>query len=175
MRTVVLILTQAHIKTMQAHAEQAYPREGCGLLIGEFNLVTDEKTLVHLSFLDNAWTAQVADDLEVHGHRDSTAMDQTRRYWIDPKDLLMAQRQARADGLTIIGVYHSHPEAEALPSECDRRLAWPTYAYIIVSVCNGVAVNLKNWQLDSHHQFQPEPMKIVPASAARDRMPILSS
>lgn len=172
---MALILTQEHIEWLQAHAEQAYPHEGCGLLVGQFDAAIGQKTVVNLALLDNAWTADVAVDLAERGHGDSAAMTKARRYWIDPKDLFTAQRQARADGLTIIGVYHSHPDAEAVPSGCDRDLAWPNYAYIIVSVRHGVAVDLQNWQLDGNHQFQPEPLKIAPASAAKDRMPLLSS
>ena len=158
---------------MQAHAEQAYPQEGCGLLVGLFDAVTDQKNLVDVVLLENAWTADVVDSLPKTDQGISTAMTKARRYWIDPKNLFETQRQAREKGLTIIGVYHSHPEAEAVPSECDRTLAWSSYSYIIVSVRKGVAVDLKNWQLDSNHQFQPEPLKIAPASAAKDRMPLV--
>ncbi|MEM8613686.1 MAG: M67 family metallopeptidase [Cyanobacteria bacterium P01_H01_bin.105] len=176
---MALILTQEHIERMQAHAEQAYPHEGCGLLVGHFDAATDQKTLVHIALLENAWAANVSADLAARGaergHDDTATMTKARRYWIDPKDLFETQRQARADGLNIIGVYHSHPDAEAIPSECDRDLAWSTYAYIIVSVRHGIAVDLQNWQLDHNHQFQPEPLKIAPASAAKDRMPLLSS
>ncbi|NEQ55110.1 MAG: M67 family metallopeptidase [Leptolyngbya sp. SIO3F4] len=163
------------MERMQNHAAKAYPHEGCGLLVGNFNAETNEKELVDLVLLDNAWAAEVAVNLAELGHGDAATMTKSRRYWIDPKDLFETQRQARASGLTIVGVYHSHPDAEAIPSGCDRDLAWPSYAYIIVSVRKGIAVDVKNWQLDSDHQFQPEPMKIAPASAARDRMPLLSS
>ncbi len=164
---MALTLTQEHIDRIQAHAEQAYPHEGCGLLVGRFDAETNEKILVNLVLLDNAW--------DTAGHGGPAGMTSQRRYWIAPQDLFETQRQARADGLVIIGVYHSHPNAEAVPSSCDRDLAWPTYAYIIVSVRHGLAADLQNWQLDGNHHFQPEPMKIAPASAAKDRMPLLSS
>lgn len=172
---MVLILTQSHIDRMQTHAEQAYPYEGCGLLVGTFDAAANIKILVDLVLLDNGWTDSVAADLASHDPGDSDVMTKERRYWINPKDLFETQRQSRQAGLAIIGVYHSHPDAEARPSQCDRDLAWPSYAYIIVSVRRGTAADLQNWQLDGNHQFQPEPMKIVPASAARDRMPLLSS
>ncbi|MEM9163886.1 MAG: M67 family metallopeptidase [Cyanobacteria bacterium P01_F01_bin.4] len=172
---MVLTLTQKHIERMRLHAAQAYPHEGCGLMVGTFAPETGDKTLVKLALLDNAWSTEVAADLADRGYDDSAPLTTTRRYWIDPQDLLATQRQARLEGLDIIGVYHSHPDAAAVPSECDRTLAWSTYSYIIVSVHHGVAVDLQNWQLDNHHQFQPEAMKIAPASAARDRMPLLSS
>ncbi|MEA5463554.1 M67 family metallopeptidase [Leptothoe sp. PORK10 BA2] len=177
---MALNLTQEHIDRMKAHGERAYPHEGCGLLVGRFDAVTNEKTLVNLVLLENAWTDDVAADLAAadlatHGQETTPVMTKARRYWIDPQDLFETQRQARQDGLAIIGVYHSHPDAEAVPSGCDRDLAWPSYAYIIVSVRHSIAADLQNWQLDDNHQFQPEPMNIVPASAAKDRMPLLSS
>lgn len=171
---MALILTQKHIECIQTHAEQAYPHEGCGLLVGTHDLATDQKKLVKVALLDNAWAADVATELA--GYADySATMTKSRRYWIDPKDLFETQRQAREDGLTIIGVYHSHPNTKAVPSTCDRDLAWPAYAYVIVSVHHGKAIDVQNWQLDSDHQFQPEPLKIAPASAATDRMSPLSS
>ncbi len=170
---MALTLTQEHIERMQSHVEQVYPHEGCGLLVGTFDAETDAKRLVDVALLDNAWAPDVA--IEWGNQKSSTTLTKARRYWIDPKDLLETQRQARENGLTIIGVFHSHPDAEAVPSGCDRDLAWPDYAYIIMSVHHGKVVDLKNWKLDSNHQFQPEPLKIVPASAAKDRMPLLSS
>ncbi|MEO0867312.1 MAG: M67 family metallopeptidase [Cyanobacteria bacterium J06642_11] len=172
---MALILTQEHIEQMETHAAVAYPHEGCGLMVGKLDPATQEKNLVRLAQLENAWADDIAAELAEQTDDQSTSFTKAHRYWIDPKDLLTIQRQAREEGLTIIGVYHSHPDAPAIPSECDRRLAWSTYSYIIVSVHSGIAVDLQNWQLDNNHQFQPEPMKITPASAARDRMPLLSS
>jgi proteasome lid subunit RPN8/RPN11 len=79
--------------------------------------------------------------------------------------MLKAQKDARdseallrsADrNLDIIGIYHSHPDHPAVPSEFDRAIAWSQYSYIIVSVQQGKACDLKSWSLDDDHQFQPE-------------------
>ncbi|MEO0378401.1 MAG: M67 family metallopeptidase, partial [Cyanobacteria bacterium P01_A01_bin.17] len=137
---------------------------------------TKQKQLIELVPLNNEWapdiltahrpvsaapasasTASTSQGVEV-GLEDSHTKQ--RRYWIDPKDMLRVQRQAREKGLNIIGIYHSHPDHVAEPSECDRALAWPAYAYVIVSVCEGKAVDVQNWALDSKHQFQPEAMEI---------------
>ena len=61
------------------------------------------------------------------------------RYLISPRDLLEAEKAARALGLDIVGVYHSHPDHPARPSEFDREHAFPWYSYIIVSVRGGEA------------------------------------
>ncbi len=134
------------------------------------------KNLVQLVPLDNEWTPDVLPTEAIAEQSFSKA----RRYWIDPADMLRVQKQSREDDLNIIGIYHSHPDHVAVPSECDRALAWPTYAYVIVSVCDGQAVDVQNWALDSDHQFQPEVIEVSPSTgmpsegfpSATDRMPV---
>jgi proteasome lid subunit RPN8/RPN11 len=170
---VGLTLTQYQLELMQSHAESGYPHEACGLMIGRLEAATGEKQVRQVNCLENAWTPELAaevSDLAVAGAA-TEAFTKSRRYWIDPQDFLRVQRAARQQNLSIIGVFHSHPEALAIPSECDRTLAWPEYSYIIISVKQGKAIDIKSWQLNQDHQFVPEPMKIMPASAATDRMP----
>lgn len=156
-----LTLTPAHIQSIQSDAVQAYPNEGCGLLLGSFDRATGTHVLEQVKLLDNAWQPNLASTLDTTASAGQEPLTQARRYWIDPKDMLAIQREARDQGLSIIGVYHSHPDHPAIPSECDRTLAWPDYAYIIVSVQDGNAVDLQCWQLDPQHQFQSEPMMVA--------------
>lgn len=149
---MVVHLTIEHLQAIRADAEHRYPQECCGLLLG--NLQTDStvsRTVVELWSTPNNWNAAAAELTE--SPLDSTS---ARRYWIDPKDILEAQCYARNHQFDIIGVYHSHPDHSAMPSECDRVLAWSGYSYIIVSVLRGSAQDLLSWSLDDHHQFQPE-------------------
>ncbi|MGB3294884.1 MAG: M67 family metallopeptidase [Phormidesmis sp.] len=170
---MVLVLSAQQLAAMSAHAERVYPEECCGLMVGEIQLQQEEgeasqKRLVELVPLDNTWTA------EALAEETSTAASpytKRRRYQIAPEDMLRTQQRAREQGLNILGVYHSHPDHDAVPSECDRALAWPEYAYVIVSIRGGKAVDVQNWTLDSTQQFQPETMRISPSSA-RDRMPV---
>ena len=69
------------------------------------------------------------------------------RFEIDPGDLVKTDRAARAEGLGVVGFYHSHPDAPARPSEFDREHAWPGYCYVIVSVQAGQPVEMRNWLL----------------------------
>lgn len=92
---------------------------------------------------------------------DELPLSKTRRYWIAPETLLKEMKDARAKGLEIIGIYHSHPDHPAVPSECDRHFAWSEYSYIIVSVQHGKAVDTRSWSLDEQHQFQPEPLLMI--------------
>lgn len=166
---MVLVLSTEQMSAISAHAEREYPEECCGLMVGEISTQTDQicKQLVKLVPLSNEWTPDVLPSAAIA----EQAFSKSRRYWIDPKDMLRVQKQSRDAGLSIIGIYHSHPDHVAVPSECDRALAWTTYAYLIVSVRQGVAVDTQNWTLDSTHQFQPETIRVSPASA-KDRMPV---
>lgn len=70
--------------------------------------------------------------------------------------MLKVQKEARDRQLDIIGIYHSHPDHPAIPSEFDRLCGWQAYSYIIVSVLQGKARDVLSWSLDDNHQFQPE-------------------
>jgi proteasome lid subunit RPN8/RPN11 len=51
--------------------------------------------------------------------------------------------------LEIIGVYHSHPDHPAQPSPYDLDHAWPFFSFVIVSVRNGTAEDLRSWELEN--------------------------
>lgn len=152
----MLELTPTQFDQITHHAMQTYPQECCGLLLG-YQRQSGASLVSIVRPMVNAWTDDVMEQL-IELDQDSSGLSRSTRdrYWIDPKDLLDAQRFARDQGLDVIGVYHSHPDHPAIPSECDRRLAWSGYSYLIVSVCQGVAHDLLCWKLDENSQFQSE-------------------
>jgi proteasome lid subunit RPN8/RPN11 len=123
-------------------------------------LTQDSKTLVEVMATENAWSAEAS---ETFPAIDAIELDSTQHshYTIAPEVMLGAQRKARDRQLDIIGIYHSHPDHPAIPSEFDRVYAWHQYSYIIVSVQQGKAGVLKSWGLDDDHQFQPEEIIII--------------
>ncbi len=168
------------VESITQLAIASYPSEGCGLLVGQRIFAagddlaqTDEVYRVVRAVVatENAWELSRLDytDFQSAGETDHSDCD---RYWIDPADLLAVQKSARQRGLEIIGIYHSHPDHPAVPSECDRALAWPVYSYVIVSVIAGQIVDLKSWRLDDDNQFQPEPVKMIGSST--NKAPFLS-
>ena len=62
------------------------------------------------------------------------AGEQGARYELRPEDLLEADRQARARGLDLIGIYHSHPDCDAYFSETDLKNSCPWYSFVVLSI-----------------------------------------
>lgn len=162
---MVLLLPESAAAVIRAAAAAAYPNEGCGLLVGHPATETTPHQRVHLAIaLENHWQpddgsyteAPLPPTTDAPADGTQAPLSQRRRYRIDPADWLRVQRQARAQQLDIIGIFHSHPDHPADPSECDRRLAWPQYSYIIAAVMGGKVEVLKSWQLNDSGQFDAE-------------------
>jgi proteasome lid subunit RPN8/RPN11 len=115
-------------REIERELEESYPYEGCGLLAGSAG-----------------GEVAVAGHFPVRNRREGS--EARRRYLIGPEDFLAAEQEARIRGLEIVGVYHSHPDAPAEPSEFDRENAWPWYCYLIVAVRCGRASEARAWQL----------------------------
>mgnify|MGYP006281073259 CR=1 FL=1 len=92
-----------------------------------------------------------------------------RRYQISADDYRAAQADADAQGLDVVGVYHSHPDHPARPSETDLQEAtFPGYTYVIVSVQKGTPDVLTAWSLaPDRSRFDREEIARVASSEAR--------
>ncbi len=143
---------------MQTHAESTYPEECCGLLLG--HLRGDVKTLIEVWPTENSWGEEAGGDFKSIDSAQGKS-SKRNRFSIAPIVMLQAQKNARDRHLDIIGIFHSHIDHPAVPSEFDRAIAWQQYSYIIVSVQQGLAGDLKSWNLDDDHQFQPEEILTV--------------
>jgi len=125
---------------MNAHGERDYPYECCGLLIGR---LVDERN------------KEVVEVFPISNAREEEA--KRNRFLIRPEELMAGERAAMKKGLDIVGFYHSHPDDQAVPSRYDLDHAWPTYSYIVVSVREGRAVDLRSWQMaEDRSSFNPE-------------------
>ncbi|MDB9345838.1 M67 family metallopeptidase [Nodularia spumigena CS-586/05] len=154
MNSRLIKILPEHLQIICSHAQSTYPEECCGIILGY--LGREGKTVMEIMPTENAWNSQ-ADDFP----DEDTVQTTRKRYAISPQVMLQAQKAAGDRGLNIIGIYHSHPDNSATPSECDRLYAWAEYSYIIVSVQNGKAATVKSWILDDHHQFQPESIEKI--------------
>ena len=131
-----LQLTETALNLIQEHATEIYPDECCGFLYGH-------ETEVRL----------VQEAVPVINSKDG---DKRRRFEISPVDYMRAEKYALENNTTLLGVYHSHPDHPAQPSEHDLNQAVPYFSYIIVSVREGKVADLTSWQLSDAEQFEEE-------------------
>lgn len=135
-------ITEEYKKAIEAHGEQTYPYECGGMLIGRFE--EEKKTVVETFPLEN-----------------SSEEDQKNRVLILPKDVLRAERYARSLKLDVVGYYHSHPEDRAVPSQYDLDHALPVWSYIIVSVLQGKAADIRSWEMENDRsKFNEEELEV---------------
>lgn len=125
---MMLQLNSALQGQLRRWAQDGYPRECCGLLLG---CATDG-------------VAQVQEVMQARNLNTDRAAD---RYEMDPADLLRADELARARNLDIVGVWHTHPNHPAQPSTTDRAQAWDGWSYLILAVgVDGVRA-MRSWRL----------------------------
>ena len=133
-----MVIIEPRIYDLMLHdASQAFPDECCGFLFG-----TEKGDLRFLT-----------DILVVNNAKEG---DKRRRFEIAPKDYLKAEQYAFDRNLTLLSVYHSHPNHPAIPSEHDRVAAQPYFSYIIVSVYERGRINVRSWRLNDDQKFEEE-------------------
>jgi proteasome lid subunit RPN8/RPN11 len=125
---------------IRRHGEETFPHECCGALIGSSGAS------------DVATDAGTGDDLgarvtAVVPLPNTTEEGPRRRFLVRPSDYQLAERRAGELGGELLGFYHSHPDHPARPSQFDLDHAWPTFAYVIVSVMAGAARLMTVWFL----------------------------
>lgn len=153
---MVLKLTQKKQEKFYDHAQKAYPEECCGILLGQFE-ENGEIVIVEVWQTENVWESSSEELFSaVPSSKKQKTASRRDRFTIDPAVLLKAQKYARENNLDIVGIYHSHPDQSAYPSEFDRAIAWDTYSYIIMSVEEGTVVDCRSWRLNDQQQFQEE-------------------
>lgn len=107
---MILEIPRSIYNQMVEHAKELNPVECCGYLGGNNETVSKHYKMTNT---DNS----------------------PEHFSFDPKEQFAAVKDARKEGLKLIGVYHSHPETPARLSEEDIRLFNdPEPVYLIVSL-----------------------------------------
>ena len=126
---------------IQDHAVETYPEECSGVLVGmdvgEMKIVVD------------VWRAENTFEENERGHR----------FLIDPKEYIAFEKRAAERDMDVLGVYHSHPDHPAEPSNYDREHAWPGWSYVIASVSENGVEDMRSWLLrDDRSGYEDEPI-----------------
>ena len=121
---------------MIAHAQEGFPLEVCGILGG------------------------VGDTVSVN-YRMTNTDASNEHFMMEPKEQFAVVKELRAKGLSMLGIYHSHPETPARPSEEDIKLALtPAVSYLIISLADAAAPVIKSFKIESGN-VQFEEIKVI--------------
>ena len=117
-------IAQNLIDEMVSHAREDLPNECCGLIGGS----AGEATVVH---------------------RVANAAASPLRYEMDPKAQYDAYKAIEDEGKELLAIYHSHTKSAAYPSQTDvnQAVAWPDQVYVIVSLQDADAPDVKGYLL----------------------------
>jgi proteasome lid subunit RPN8/RPN11 len=111
----VIRLDAGTVAAIREHGRATYPEECCGALLGTAG--NDAVRVARVEKLQN-----------------SSSEEKRRRYVIAPLEYARVERLADADGLAVLGFYHSHPDHPAVPSEYDREHGLPFFHYVVLAV-----------------------------------------
>src|SRR5438067_589942 len=126
---------------MVSHARAIYPNECCGAMLGT---VDSEQKQVRVAMpLENV-----------------SQGPQRARYELRPEDLLKADREARRQGLDLVGIYHSHPDCGAYFSETDLKNSCPWYSFVVLSIQKGEFDHANSW-LPNPEQTEAEREELI--------------
>ncbi|MBL0333805.1 MAG: M67 family metallopeptidase [Chitinophagaceae bacterium] len=133
----MLVLDKTIFEQLKSEAADIFPDECCGFLFGS---ETNGERIISV----------------IRPALNNKEGDKRRRFEISPKDYLQAERFATANNVTLLGIYHSHPQHPALPSETDRLAAQPFFSYLIIPVKDQVPGAFRSWLQNEEHYFDEE-------------------
>ena len=133
MSTVQVAITEALRTRIFEQLQQTYPNEGGGFLLGKVQ--GELISVLQVRPVENVFESE----------------EQYHRYAMTLEDWTKLEDEADTQGLMLLGYYHSHPDHPAVPSDYDRNYAIPNFKYLITSVRQGKAAELRAWQLSEDH------------------------
>ena len=121
-----IVLTQKDKDELVTHAIEQQPSESCAMLLG--------------TKVDGIWNVE---EIFLTQNIDNSQTNFT----ISPEELLKGYQLAEKMHLELVGVFHSHPNSDAIPSNTDKKFMQNNpVPWIIFS---GVNNDLKAYLLDS--------------------------
>ncbi|ACF12521.1 conserved hypothetical protein [Chloroherpeton thalassium ATCC 35110] len=130
------------LEIVKEHAIQSFPEECCGLLAGKVELSHD-------GFYENVI-------YEVAPCRNVLTWDRQFGFEISWPEICEVESEARSMGYEILGSYHSHTNAEAVPSNHDYENSTPNHSMLILSVKGNLVLQTRCWTRQNGNYFHEE-------------------
>jgi proteasome lid subunit RPN8/RPN11 len=114
-----MIVAQALLDDILAHAREEYDAECCGMVAYD--------------------APDGAPPRATHVHRATNVFGSRKRFEIDGKELLRTLDEFEQRGWDLGAIYHSHTHTAPYPSQTDINFAanWPGLEWVIVGLANG--------------------------------------
>ena len=132
----MLILNTGCYNKIIREAIEKYPRECCGFLIGREN--GEQRIISGVVACTNS------------------AGNKEKEFMILSDEYRKAEKEAEDKKCSLLGVYHSHPDWDAVPSATDAENDLPNFSYLIVSVFKSKVSKARSWQLNNQLLFEEE-------------------
>jgi len=118
-----IILSQSDKKILSEYSENQKPNESCALLFGKDNQVSD------LFLTENIEKSPV-------------------NFTISNKQLIEGYKIAEEKKVDVIGIFHSHPNSDAFPSDTDKKFMQSNP--VVWIIYSGINKNFKAFLLESN-------------------------
>lgn len=132
----MLHIEQKVLQAIVRHVESDRD-EACGFFFG--NVDAENRTITKSFEVINVSTHDKQSSFEISAH-----------------DYLKAESLSNKENITLLGVYHSHPDGTAMPSERDKISAQPNFIYIVVSMIKNRFAGMRAWQINRQSAFEEE-------------------
>jgi proteasome lid subunit RPN8/RPN11 len=139
----MILINSNPLAEIKEEGIRIFPDECCGFLFGH-EQTDGTRTITKIRVVENVKPG-----------------DKKRRFEISAKDYMQAEKFAVENDILLLGIYHSHPNHPAIPSEHDRVAAQPWFSYVIVSVMEGQVDHIRSWRLSEVSQFEEENISSV--------------
>ena len=128
-------ITKLSLDEVKTSAENCYPSEACGFLVGQLT------------------SPQIIKVTRVVEAKNILAERSTTRFEADPKTRIMLEKETRGTPVKLIGHYHSPTDCDSIPSATDLKNCFePDLLWLIISVKNGKADAACAYQLFANRQ-----------------------
>ena len=146
-----LLLNGRCLTVLERTLQAVWPEEGCALLVG--GPAADGSLR-----LNQVWPAcnRWGMDGIPAPWGDSGSGARNSNFCLDPREQLAAQRWSRQHQQRIIGVAHSHPTGEPVPSSADQRRGAPLQLMLILCAKR----QLGAWWLGEDREVRPVPIDV---------------
>ena len=132
----MLKLNKIQTLALIKHSKKAHPKEACGLLAGQGSKVFKIYPVSNIS-------------------------KKPTRFLIKPEEQVKIMKEIEDLGLEMIGIYHSHTNKKAYPSDTDIKMAfYPEASYVIISLADKDNPEIKSFKI-IEGSIKEEKIKII--------------